>query len=131
MITTPTIEIIHGQIKNTAVKMGIATTPGLQGGDSTVWLTALYAAVKKELFESNFDSDHLSWEMSNRRVKVLKRYTVKPRQSSLQASATAAAPILTVPPNYEGGYKFPITNRKTKLHECGEALQPQGLNPYW
>lgn len=135
VITTPTVEVIHGQIKNTAAKMGIPTTPdipgGAQGPSSTQWLVDLYAVVKKELYDSQFDADHLTWQMKNRRVKILKRYTVKPRQSSLQASATAAAPILTVPPKYEGGYKFPITNRKTKLHECGTLSQAQGVGPFW
>lgn len=135
VISTPTIEVIHGQIRATPAQMGVPTTPDVQGGaqgdDSTQWLKDVYAVVKKELFESEFEADHLSWPPTNRRVKILSRYHVKPEQSSLQASATAAAPILTVPPKYEGQYKFPITNHKTKLHECGTLRMPQGSAPYW
>lgn len=139
-ITSPYLEVVHGMLLNTAEKMGVAPNPGDAAATrvaSFKVLTDIHAAVKQELFRAGFSSDHLSFSVANRRVKVLKRYKIHPKQSALQVAMdnhTATDTRVEVsPPLIERTYKFPANKRKQRLAQCGTlnqvASQPEMMYP--
>lgn len=109
------VEVIHGMILNTGAKAGILGTSG-----SKDWQDSIDVLVKKELYDSGYDADHLSYVQRNRRVKVLKKYTVRPKQGQLAniSIPSAGANVASFAPNYEGQHKFPHSKMKTRLMEC-------------
>lgn len=114
-------EVVYGIVKNTPEKMGIA-----HGNATTeaAWHAAVLLNVKKELYESGYDADHLAYTQKNRRVKILKRHKIRPQKSQAFVHTTFTGddrdPIRIFAPKSEGSFKFPISGMKTRLVNTGD-----------
>lgn len=120
------VEVIHGMVMNTGAKMGV--DPSTM--NSTAWLTAIESNVRKELHRTGFSADHLNYVEQNRRVKVLKRYTVRPKPSQAIIIEGTSVPTKTLAPPYHGQYKFPHNKMKTRLVES-KLVHPDDPPPEW
>jgi hypothetical protein len=75
---------VTGFIKNTGNKVNATLT---NPGD---WLIDIYKMVKKELFESEFSADFLSFSQKSRMIEITSSKMIIPKKAQLVASGTSA-----------------------------------------
>lgn len=105
------VKVVHGIYKNTGAKMGAPLT------NQVAFHAHLWTELKKELYDSQFSSDHLEFKKPNRRIRVLKKYTLRPKNTQFKEIELSTAEVAICSPPSEGRFKFPKAPLKQKLED--------------
>lgn len=117
LMPSPNITVIIGMVKNTGEKISAdLTTMGS-------WTTDIRELVLKQLYDSGFDSHHCSYREQNRNLKILHRYTVKPKPAQHKVGwngSQGAQSDNTWSPNNNLTVRFQFPRWKTRLEKTGD-----------
>jgi hypothetical protein len=125
------LRCVSGFIKVTGNEANVSLT------NPALWLTECYAIAKRELYQSQYSADHLTFTKNASTIQVLRDYTIRPKKAQIaqvvsgQTTASDHTIMSWCPPSLVH-VKHPQKIRKRRLTPCTDAssLTAKSVVPY-